>query len=38
METQKGLFYGLKLATSTTKWRKDSNNKTFRYIIHIANK
>ncbi|CAD8185809.1 unnamed protein product [Paramecium pentaurelia] len=38
METQKGLFYGLKLATSTTKWRKDSNNKTIRYIIHIANK
>ncbi|CAD8193201.1 unnamed protein product [Paramecium octaurelia] len=38
VEVQKGMYYGLKVATQTTKWRRESNNKSFRYVIHIANK
>ncbi|CAK69300.1 unnamed protein product (macronuclear) [Paramecium tetraurelia] len=38
VEVQKGVYYGLKVATQTTKWRRETNNKSFRYIIHIANK
>ncbi|CAD8193947.1 unnamed protein product [Paramecium octaurelia] len=36
-EIKKGFYYGLKLATLNTKWRKESSNKSYRYIIHIAN-